>query len=236
MSTVRPFSLPMRQALKYWAAKIVLDADDFYRLAEDLRGRAFTVGALARANMVNDVYSSLGRALEQGSSFGEWKKSIADVIQASGWDRRRAELIFRTNVQSAFQAGRWKQMQAVKRARPYWRYVSVQDARTRPSHAALHGKVFHADDTFWDTFYPPNGYQCRCTVQTLSERQVEQYGYEVDAGIPGPTLVTDPRTGMETVISPFPDRGWETNQAKEAWTADLSKYPDWMRERLEQVV
>ena len=30
-----------------------------------------------------------------------------------------------------------------------------------------------------DSWYPPNGFRCRCMVRSLSKRQVEQMGLEV---------------------------------------------------------
>ncbi|HFC7360521.1 TPA: phage minor head protein [Neisseria meningitidis] len=61
-------------------------------------------------------------------------------------------------------------------ARPYWMYDAVGDSRTRPAHSAIDGLVYRYDDPFWATFYPPNGYNCRCSVIALSERDVERQG------------------------------------------------------------
>lgn len=69
----------------------------------------------------------------------------------------RVENIFRTNMQVAYSAGRYKKMQAVKASRPYWQYIAVMDKRVRPSHAILHEKVYPADHEFWSSNYPPNG-------------------------------------------------------------------------------
>lgn len=32
--------------------------------------------------------------------------------------------------------------------------------------------MYHIDDPFWDYFYPPNGFNCRCTVKALSDRDL----------------------------------------------------------------
>ena len=50
------------------------------------------------------------------------------------------------------------------------------DSRTRPSHAALNGKILRYDDPFWNSFYPPNGWNCRCRVRALSESRLTRKG------------------------------------------------------------
>ena len=54
------------------------------------------------------------------------------------------------------------------RAEPYSRYIAIEDQKSRPSHAALNGKVFKKDDPLWDTHYPPNGFGCRCRVEGVT--------------------------------------------------------------------
>ena len=43
-------------------------------------------------------------------------------------------------------------------------YRAVMDDRVRPEHAALHGVTLPPSDPFWEEYYPPNGWNCRCTV------------------------------------------------------------------------
>lgn len=43
-------------------------------------------------------------------------------------------------------------------------YRTAKDNRVRESHRVLDGKTLPASDPFWDSYYPPNGWRCRCTV------------------------------------------------------------------------
>lgn len=43
-------------------------------------------------------------------------------------------------------------------------YRTQRDKKVRPEHAALDRVTLPATDSFWKEFYPPNGWNCRCTV------------------------------------------------------------------------
>lgn len=53
----------------------------------------------------------------------------------------------------------------------YLQYRTAGDGKVRPEHAALDGVTLPMSDPFWDEYYPPNGWNCRCTVvQVLKEK------------------------------------------------------------------
>lgn len=110
-------------------------------------------------------------------------------------------------------AALYKQMTdpGVMRLRPYWQYDAVNDSHTRPSHLLMDGRVFPADSPVWDTWFPPNGFRCRCTVKTLSKRQVEARGLTVE---------TKPPKDIA------PDPHFNTNPAKVPFEPDLKGYPE----------
>ena len=74
---------------------------------------------------------------------------------------------------------RWTEQMENVDDRPYWMYTGISDRRTRRSHLALHGLVLRYDDPFWQAFYPPNGWRCRCGVIALSAADVRARGLKV---------------------------------------------------------
>lgn len=64
---------------------------------------------------------------------------------------------------SAAMAAKWEQYQE-DGDRYYLQYRTAGDDRVRPEHAALEGVTLPMDDPFWEEYYPPNGWNCRCTV------------------------------------------------------------------------
>ena len=81
-------------------------------------------------------------------------------------------------MQTAYSAARYQRMRDNVDNRPYWQYSAVGDERTRPAHLALNGKIYRYDDPFWATFYPPNGFNCRCSVIALGERDLQRRGMD----------------------------------------------------------
>lgn len=43
-------------------------------------------------------------------------------------------------------------------------YRTANDGKVRPEHATMHGITLPPSDPFWEEFYPPNSWNCRCNV------------------------------------------------------------------------
>ena len=198
-------------AIEFWKQRAKLTDEEAKALGEEAKYRAFYVTGLAQHDLVQMVSDGIEEALKNGETLSDFKKRILGAIQSQGWHGSRVENIFRTNVQTAYAAGRYTKMQAVKKIRPYWQYIAIMDSRVRPSHAVMNGKVYPADHAFWNNNYPPNGFRCRCGVRSLSARQVKDMGLKVETELP--------KTGGA-------DKGFQNNPGKH-WAEtglDLKKY------------
>lgn len=195
------------QAMEYLRQrKLLVNKIKQKALQDSALARAVTISRLTSLEMTQDIYSSLERALKEGKSLANWKKELVGELERKGWiaghDKRiskgidgklianpqdgeyfgtprRLNTIYRVNTQQAYSAARYQRYMDNVDNRPYWQYSAVGDQRTRPAHLALNGRVYRYDDPFWHTFYPPNGFNCRCTVIALAERDVERRGIEV---------------------------------------------------------
>lgn len=103
----------------------------------------------------------------------------------------RLATIYRQNLQTALNVGRYEGMMDVAEKRPYWQYSSVVDNRTTGLCRSLDGKVYRHDDAFWTVFYPPNHWRCRARVSSLSERELKRDGLSVESSDAALTVTTN---------------------------------------------
>lgn len=73
---------------------------------------------------------------------------------------------------SADMAAKWEQFME-DGDRYLLQYRTAHDDRVRPEHAELEGVTLPIDDSFWADYYPPNGWNCRCTVVQVRRGKYE---------------------------------------------------------------
>lgn len=194
--TAFALGLKPEKAIEWLQAKGVT-AESYRNLTASEIAKVYTIARITDLEMLNDIKQSMVKAADEGQSFQHWRKDILQHLQNKGWLHpnghngkeiidpatgevfgapRRLETIYRTNMQSAYSAGQYQTYMGNIDNRPYWLYDAVGDSRTRAAHAAMDGLVYRYDDPFWATFYPPNGYNCRCSVMALSERDMARQG------------------------------------------------------------
>lgn len=214
--------LIFKSAVTFLKGKTALTKNEYETLSDRAKAKAFTVAGYTAAEVLQEFLDTLTAATEEGKTLEDWKAQMDEWLGThghEGMEPGRAELIFRTNVQTAYNVGHYNSMMQAVKLRPYWMYVTAGDDRVRDTHAALHGAVYRADDPFWKVWYPPNGYKCRCHVRSYSERQIKEQGLRIQTQ---PPVTVDVGTGEIKALRP--DKGFASNPARDAWRPDVSKF------------
>jgi len=161
------FDVPPAEAIDYFKRKKVLPAKDFYKLGREARAGAFTISNVYKDDVTAALQQELIDALEQGRTQQDVIKRFNAILDGAGHERlgdAHLETVFRTATQMAYGVGRRRAMEEVAEDLPIWEYSAVGDDRTRPTHIALDGLQFPANHPFWDKYYGPWDFRCRCTV------------------------------------------------------------------------
>ena len=65
---------------------------------------------------------------------------------------------------SALMAARWKKFEDKDGNHYLLQYRTMYDKRVRRTHRMMHNITLPITSPFWDKYFPPNGWNCRCTV------------------------------------------------------------------------
>ena len=219
--------MSFEEAIEYFRDKVPMTAAEYEALVAEIgkyaASQAFTVAHIASADLLQALHDEVLKAIEEGGTFWDFREGIDEIMERLGWEGMapyRLDNIYRTNIQNAYNVGRYKQMERIAARRPYWEYDAVNDSQTRPSHLAHDGKIYHHEHPFWDTWYPPNGYRCRCRVNSISREEMEAEGLKEE------TTGTDLK----------PDPGFEYNPAKQKWRPEPGRYDPQLRDQMEDAI
>ncbi|MDD5271090.1 MAG: phage minor head protein [Methylovulum sp.] len=224
-------SIPFDQQVAYFNAKKPLPSTSWNDLQREMHDTTFVVAGAVKADLLADLHEAMSKAHELGTTLAKFRKDFADIVAKRGWTgwtgegsdegvAWRTRVIYETNLRTSYQAGRWQQIQAVQSSRPYLMYKHSHAVLTaRAEHLAWDGLIMPMDSPWVKTHYPPNGYGCKCTMFTLSERDLQRLGKPID---PNTTEWTDPTTGKRysTVL---PNDG--TYDWKDPKTGDWHTFP-----------
>ena len=110
---------------------------------------------------LNEAFPSLLDENGNRKPFEQFLNDVRKIDSTYNGNYLRAEYNFVQS--SAEMAARWEQFTG-DGDRYNLQYRTAADSKVRPTHAALHGVTLPITDPFWEEYYPPNGWNCRCTV------------------------------------------------------------------------
>ncbi|MEQ1644562.1 MAG: phage minor head protein [Pyrinomonadaceae bacterium] len=200
------FDVPPQEAIDFFKRKKLLPPEEFRKLEAEAKAGAFSVANVYKMDVIEAFRDELVDTMESGRTTKQTIDRLRGILDGAGHKmlgNNHLETVVRTTMQLAYGVGRRLAQDEVKDILPVWEYSAVGDDRTRPTHMALDGLQYSADHTFWNKYYPPWDFRCRCTVIATfdfrkgydrtrpNDRTVVEYdreglptGYNVD-GLPG---------------------------------------------------
>lgn len=232
-STAEGIGLPFREAIAFFLQKINEPTQHWTDVWQEAHSRSFMVAGAATDALLNDFRAEIARALEQGTTLADFRRGFDDIVARHGWVHNgtpgwRSRIIYETNLSTAYSAGRYAQMTEpdTLAAFPYWQYVHSGASHPRKQHQAWNGLTLRADDPFWKSHYPPNGWRCGCRVRPLSGRDLSRQGKAAPDTAPpdNPRPWTNPRTGEVQMVPEGIDPGFAYNPGQ-AWRGGAPELP-----------
>lgn len=225
------FARPFDEQAEFFRKKLNLPSTRWDDILKEQHDRAFIVAGAMKADLVADLRSAIGRAIAQGTTLQAFRGEFDGIVKRHGWTgwtgegtpqgvAWRTKVIYTTNLRTSYQAGRWAQMTDpdVVAARPYWRYVHRSVEHPRLNHKAWHNTVLPAGDPWFNAHYPPNGWGCKCGIETLGARGLKRLGKTGPDPAPddGTVPYTVPATGQVIQLPTGVQYGWDYAPGKAA--------------------
>lgn len=159
---------------------------------------SFVVAKAMTQDLLTDLHGGMLDAARNGGTKEQFIAQLRPLLQAKGWwgkqqvvdpvtgktqlaqlgSNRRLETIFDTNMRMAHSAGRWERLMRSASDRPFLVYRHTPQANPREQHQAWDGITLPIAHDFWKTHWCPNGWRCKCWVQSI--RRAEAVTSEED--------------------------------------------------------
>jgi Phage Mu protein F like protein/phage-Barnase-EndoU-ColicinE5/D-RelE like nuclease3 len=192
------------EAIAFFVQKGFKIGFDYRDVWQQEHQAAFSVAKAMQIDVLQDIKAAVDAAIENGTTLAAFQKTLTPLLQAKGWwgkkeqtdplsgeiasvqlgSPRRLELIYDTNVATAYSEGQWERIQRNKDLFPFLEYVRSASVNPRHTHLAYAGLVLPADDAFWQSHLPIKEWGCKCTVVQHSRRMLEREGLTVGKAPP----------------------------------------------------
>ncbi|MDF3931387.1 phage minor head protein [Pseudomonas citronellolis] len=224
-----------KDALDWFRAKGMKPSFDHRDVWQEEHATTWTVAKAMRLDILEAIRSAVDEMVEAGQDFGTFKRELQPLLVKLGWwgvsnivdpltgekrdvqlgSPRRLRTIYDINLRTANAAGQWQRIERTKKTHPYLLYQLGPSQHHREQHLGWAGILLPADDPFWQTHFPPNGWGCKCWVRQVSRREAERLLATGDYLDRAPTSeemeYINRRTGQVLKVPAGIDPGWAYN-------------------------
>lgn len=152
----------------------------------------YVFSGLKAFHEMNEAFPSLLDENGDRKPFERFLNDVRKIDETYNGNYLRAEYNFIHS--SAEMAAKWEGFME-DGDRYNLQYSTAHDDRVRPEHAALDGVTLPMSDSFWESYYPPNGWNCRCTVVQVRKKKYAETAHD-EAMALGELATGDDAKGM----------------------------------------
>ncbi|PIE57146.1 MAG: hypothetical protein CSA34_00445, partial [Desulfobulbus propionicus] len=111
------FDLPFDEATRFFRDKLNIPTETWDELEGAAHAKAFTSAGAWQSDLLADLRRMVDKAVAGGMDIRAFREQFLPLVKKYGWQLQgggpawRADLIWRTNITTAYQAGRWKQFE-----------------------------------------------------------------------------------------------------------------------------
>lgn len=188
MANVAYGSLPFKEQIEFFRRKINIPTNSYADIYNNEHDYAFVVAGANRNALLNDFRAAIDKAISQGTTLDEFRQDFAEIVEKHGWSYNgsfnwRSRVIYETNLNSSYQAGRYQQLRDAQF--PYMEYLhSDYVEHPRELHQSWNHLVLNFNDPWWDSHFPPNGYGCQCRVRGRTKGDLKRMGKDIPDAAP----------------------------------------------------
>ena len=141
------------------------------KMRERLTRSNYIFSGIKTFHELNEAFPSLLDENGDRKPFERFLNDVRKIDETYNANYLHAEYNF---VQaSAEMAAKWEQY-SEDGDRYLLQYRTQHDNKVRPEHAALDRITLPMSDQFWESYYPPNGWNCRCTVMRVRRGKYQE--------------------------------------------------------------
>lgn len=138
------------------------------KMRERLTRSNYIFSGIKTFHELNEAFPSM---LDENGNKKPFERFLNDVRKINGtYNANYLHAEYNFVQASATMAAKWEQF-SEDGDRYNLQYRTAKDDKVRPEHAALDGVTLPMSDSFWETYYPPNGWNCRCTVVQVRKQK-----------------------------------------------------------------
>ena len=183
-----------KEAVDVLKRKYPQHTKDVDRMAGVYRAKGRYVSKVVAAKLTGQIGQSLKNAAKKGLPMDKFYS----FMKSQGLPEKYAEVVYRTNMNTAMNHGRYSQAVEMADLVGGFQYRAQGDSRTRPNHEAADGLMDTMDSKYWDYLYAPLGYNCRCVVLVVPPSRFKR---NIPSGVKnGKARPDDPSFGKRPTI------------------------------------